>query len=593
LLAKKHLRDLKRQGTKAFPFVFDESRAERFFIHFNSCVDPDSPFALDLNDGKLKQSCYKILPHQMFDFGMLYGWVYKDNGERKYTKVYKQEGKGNAKTTTCSIMAIYHIVYDKIYPPQEPHRGNIARNVWIDLMAVDKVQAEQLKDPIQKIIKATPSLRPLIENKRTYIECQRNCGKIFVQSKDDKNMQGGKPSVVIIDELSSHKDGGKRADIVEANLGKKSGVLLVIITTAGEDSLVNPAKKEYDQAMSILHAKLSYNPNEHYLPIIREMEESDDIFDTTLWQKANPMFRYVGQYKYADNWFKSVKRRFDAAYATENLQQQLRFKIFNANMWEERAANSFLNAKLLRRLNSKECKVSQEDFEKLTHGRPKIVGLDFSLRRDLTADADVFLLDDGRIAIDAHGYLLEAVVKEKEHSDKVPYRQYEKLGWCTIIPEEDALVIDDRVVANGLIERAKEKEQEIVEICYDGYQAGLMIQKMQDGTYASFDSTQCLEIKQIATIQHIPTTRLKKAIIDKQIVWNGNKLLLWCLQNCYEFMTKKGDLIFLNKEHKDSPRRIDLVAAIVNALARIDSLKDTSTSSLDFILSDEFTQLYG
>jgi hypothetical protein len=60
------------------------------------------------------------------------------------------------------------------------------------------------------------------------------------------------------------------------------------------------------------------------------------------------------------------------------------------------------------------------------------------------------------------------------------------------------------------------------------------------------------------------------------------------MQNCYEYSTKKGDLIFLKKENKDSPRRIDLVAAIVTGLARVESLREQS-SSLDYILSDEFT----
>jgi hypothetical protein len=61
-------------------------------MHYNKCVDPDSPFVTKVIDGKVKedQSCYKILPHQMFDYGMLYGWVYKSNGDRKYTKMYKQ-----------------------------------------------------------------------------------------------------------------------------------------------------------------------------------------------------------------------------------------------------------------------------------------------------------------------------------------------------------------------------------------------------------------------------------------------------------------------------------------------------------------------
>jgi phage terminase large subunit-like protein len=76
--------------------------------------------------------------------------------------------------------------------------------------------------------------------------------------------------------------------------------------------------------------------------------------------------------------------------------------------------------------------VSREEFKALTAGKKGWAGLDLGKTTDLTADAFVCWLDDGRLAVSAHGYMPEDRATQHEHSDRVPYKFWAKEGWCTL-----------------------------------------------------------------------------------------------------------------------------------------------------------------
>ena len=56
--------------------------------------------------------------------------------------------------------------------------------------------------------------------------------------------------------------------------------------------------------------------------------------------------------------------------------------------------------------------------------------------------------------------------------------------------------------------------------------------------------------------------------IQDRVVIEESPLALWCLQNAIEIQNNYGDLK-LSKRHKDDSERIDPVAAMMNALARV------------------------
>ncbi|MBZ4653950.1 MAG: putative terminase large subunit, partial [Peptococcaceae bacterium] len=106
---ERHLKDLQRQGTEEFPFVFDESRANRIFDWFERCCrHVRGPFS-----GQL----IKLQPFQKFDKGCIFGWVHKDTGRRRFKKAFEMRARGNVKSTEMSGIALYGMCLGGVLTP--------------------------------------------------------------------------------------------------------------------------------------------------------------------------------------------------------------------------------------------------------------------------------------------------------------------------------------------------------------------------------------------------------------------------------------------------------------------------------------------
>jgi len=450
-------------------------------------------------------------------------------------------------------------------------------NAQIYLMAVDKDQVKELRNPIVDISKLSPAISHYIDAKRTKIRGKKHSGEIYVLSRDMNNKDGGKPTVVVVDEFAKHPN-RQRYEMIKRGFGKKEQSLLIIITTPSDNSITNPAKLEYDYATKVLYNKLDI-PDERYLPIIREVEPKDKLSDKTVWQKSNPMFRYPKN-SYSQTLLEWVTAEYNQAFSGEDPENKRLFRIYRMGQWQERSVNSYLSEKLLKQFES--LKVSQSEFEQLTYGLPKNIGADLSLRRDLTALGDVWFLDDGRVAIDCHGYAVEDYVIEKELSDKVPYREWARQGFMTLVAD----YMRKDVIAKEMLDRAEINDNRIVMGCFDQAQVEDLMHDLIDGVYGDgiFNENNCICIRQRAIDLNSPTVLLKNLIIEGKLVWNGNPLLKWCLMNCFEFQSTTNGMIMLGKENKDSTRRIDGVAAIINALSQIDKLKNLQDNLVNKIL---------
>lgn len=86
LACQRHLRDLKRQGTPEFPYVYDEKKAKHMIDFSENLI---------LAEGDEKQP-FRAYPFQAFIMANWNGWVLKDTGYRKYRTSYIQIKIGRA-----------------------------------------------------------------------------------------------------------------------------------------------------------------------------------------------------------------------------------------------------------------------------------------------------------------------------------------------------------------------------------------------------------------------------------------------------------------------------------------------------------------
>lgn len=538
---ERHLKDLQRQGTEEFPFVFDETRADRIFDWFErTCRHVRGPFAGEL---------IELLPFQKFDLGSVFGWVRMDTGQRRFNKSFNMRARGNVKSTEMSGIALYGMCGDCVYPPGRPDLKKYEDMPEVDCAAVDKEQAKRVWGDAKAMAEKSPDIKKRLKVRRSYVEHISRGGHLRPLSKDTKNKDGGAPCIVVVDEYHLHPT-SEIHDVSFSGFGKRSQSLMFIITTAGKDAENNPCKKEYDICKKILAEEIK---QDDYFVMIRELDEADDPHDESVWIKANPILQEDNEY--SRELFKQIKSEHDLAFGSGDHAKIREFLIKRTDRWQMDSEHKYMSGIMDK---WKELAVSREEFLKLVNGKRCWNGLDLSKRTDLTASGYVFNLEDGRIAVTAHGFMPEETATKHEHTDRVPYKEWAKEGWCTLT---EGSVTDYRYIKTHIHDMEFDEKWAINEICYDPYNASHFMQDMESEGYTG------VEIRQGVQTLSEPTKYFRELILKGLVVHDGSPLLTWCLSNAVEVTDNNGN-IKLSKKHKDDSQRIDLAAAIINALVR-------------------------
>jgi len=550
---ERHLKDLQRQGTEEFPFVFDETRADRIFDWFEKCCrHVRGPFS-----GQL----IELLPFQKFDLGCLFGWVHKDTGRRRFKKSFNMRARGNVKSTEMSGIALYGMCGDCVYPPGRPDLRRYEESPEVECAAVDKEQAKRVWGDAKAMGEKSPDIMKRLRIRRTYIEHITRGGHLRPLSKDTKNKDGGAPCMFIIDEYHAHPT-SEIHDVGWSSFGKRWQSLMAIITTAGKDAENNPCKKEYDICCKILDGEIV---DESYFVMIRELDPEDDPHDESVWPKANPVLHVKNEY--SQELYEQIKREHDIAYGSGDPDKIREFLIKRCNRWQADSENKYMSGCMDK---WKALGIPRSKFLELVRKRECWVGLDLSKRTDLTADGFVFKLDGktpvetkaGTIyplyAVCAHGFMPSEGVTRHEHSDRVPYKYWAKEGWCTIT---EGSVTDYHYIKSHIHDLEFDEKWKIREICYDPYNGTHLATEFESEGYM------CVEIRQGVQTLSEPTKFFRELVLQGNIIHDGSPLLTWCLSNAVEVKDNNGN-IKLSKKHKDDSQRIDLIAAILNAMVR-------------------------
>ncbi|WP_052098309.1 terminase large subunit [Paenibacillus stellifer] len=554
LACQRHLADLKRQASPDFPYVFDESRADRVFDWFEKCCrHVRGPFS-----GQL----IELLPFQKFDLGAVYGWVHMETGQRRFRKAFHLRARGNVKSTEMSGLALYGMCADAIYPPGEPSKRQYEHSPEVDCAAVDKGQAKRVWGDAREMGLNSPEISKRLRIKRGYIEHESRGGLLKPLSKDTKNKDSGAPCLVVIDEYHAHPT-SEILDVSYSGFGKRLQSLMQIISTAGKDAENSPCKKEYDILRKMMRGETPMQDT--YFVMIRELPDDANPHDEELWALPNPVLQEDNAY--SQELRRQIRTEHDEAYNSGDPDKIREWLIKRVNRWQADSENKYMSGIMDK---WKALAATREAFLSLVRGRDTWVGLDLSKRVDLTADGNVFKLDGeteiqtekGVIkplyAVTAYGFMPEETATKHEHSDRVPYKAWAGGGWCTLT---DGAVTDYRYIKTHIHDLEFDEKWNIVEIDYDPYNATHFAQEMDADGYTT------VEIRQGVQTLSEPTKYFRELILKGLIVHDGSPLLTWCLSNAVEIIDNNGN-IKLSKKHKDDSQRIDLLAAIINALAR-------------------------
>ena len=527
--------------------MFDTTRADRIVRWFGQCIQVR---------GVEQREPIQLQPWQVFDLGCTYGWVHQETGARRFKRTYNKRARGNFKSTEKSGQALYHMCGDAIYPPYHPELAQYEQEPEVECAAVDRSQAMRVFGDAKKIGLASPNIakRLLIPRANPIVHRTRG-GFMRALSKDTKNKDSGAPSYFVVDEYHAHPN-SEIYDLGKSSFGKRAQSLLDVITTAGDDAGSKPCYIEETYAKRVLEDSTVID--ESYFVMIRELDDWDNPHDERAWTKPNPCLRYPNEYSRI--LLDEIRDEHNAAYASNDPNKIRNFLTRRMCLWQVGSVNHYLDEACMAR--AKKAMVPKEKFAALTDGLHNHCGFDLGKRIDLSGSAAVFDLPDGRIAVKMHGFMPENGAQRHEKTDRVPYLAWAKGGYCTLTPGD---VTDNSYVYNWICAGEREHGWKVDEVDYDGHNAtDLAIRMNEDRNREDF----CVEVAQTCAGQNLAVKTFRELLLQDRVVIEESPLVLWCLQNAIEIQNNYGD-IKLSKRHKDDTERIDPVAAMMNALARV------------------------
>ena len=545
---ERFLNDLKKSGTKDFPYIFDEEKALRFFewaaLHKHT-------------KGVLAGEPIEFTPIQRFIFGNVYGWIHQETGLRRFRKAYWQVARKNAKSQSLAIVGDYELMA----------LGEPMSEVYIG--ATKTLQAKIIYNEVVAMLKRCPLLTGRWHESYGVIRHPKSDSILRALSKDDgKTGDGLNPQCGLIDEYHAHPT-DEILEVINTGMVARRQPLLFIITTAGTNFGGPCYRVEYPLVEKILDPSLDFDVADYFC-MVNELDRDqegnliDDVKDEERWVKANPIAA-----TYPEG---LANIRSKLASALESPEKMESFLTKNMNLWVNQSAMSYMDmAKWKERGAITEIPVD-------LYGRPAYVGIDLSKRIDLTAAGIIIPIDiDGTVkyVTRAHGFIPEDTVAVHEKTDKVPYRAWAKAGYLTITPGD---VVDYRFIESWIHETTDDLGVNVKELCYDPYNATHFAQ--------DFDAQgiTTVEVRQGMRTLSEPTKAFREEAYRGNILHEPNPLLDWAVSNA---VTKRdhNENIILDKEK--STNRIDPIAAVINAFsrARVTAEEDMS----DYVLSDDFS----
>ena len=506
LACKRHLNDLKRQGTGDFPWVFVEEKGHRPIRFIEKFCRPSK--------GDFNQLVFQ--PWQHFTIGSLYGWVHKETGIRRFREGLIFVGRKNGKSTKVSGLSLYSFSKD----------GEKGADVY--LLANTKQQAGIVYEEAQKMVRSSPRLRRQFQAKRDEIIYRKTNSKIEHRASDSEKLDGLNTHLGIFDEIHEFKD-YKLINVIKNSRGARKQPLLLYITTAGYQ-LDGPLVDYYKDAEDVLNGIVDDERTFYY---IAELDNESEFDNPEMWVKANPNIGVSLDLEIMIEDWKKAKR--NPGERSDYITKQF-------NLFVKSDEQSFIDVSTLKR-NNKEI-----DLKEL-EGRQCIGGFDLSDSEDFTSACLEFPLDDGSVFVLSHSWIPQS--KVDAGNENIPYKEYERLGLLTIIPGE---YVKKEYVYDWFVE--KSKKYAIKLITYDPAKAFGLVKSLESYGFET------KVVRQGALTLGPAVDDAKELFIDGKVIFNNNRLFRWYVNNVKIVPDRNRNNI---PQKQGRYRKIDGFAAFLNA----------------------------
>lgn len=436
LACQRHLDDLENSAKKNYPFKFDKDKAERVAKFIQLLPHTKGEWAF-------KRMPITLEPWQLFCICVVFGWVRKKSGLRRFREAYNEIPRKNGKSAMSAGVGLYMFACDDEFGAEVYSGATTEKQAW-EVFRPARLMAqrtEPLREAFGIEVHAQSMSRP-------------EDGARFEPLIGDPG-DGASPSCALIDEYHEHQTDALY-QTMQTGMGARRQPLIFGITTAGYN-IEGPC---YDKRREVIEMLEGIVPNDELFGIIYTIDDGDDWTDPAVLRKANPN---MGISVYSD-YLLSQQRA-----AINNPRKVGVFKTKHLNIWVA-AKDAFFNL-----VNWQKCEDRSLTLERF-EGHTCILAFDLARKLDLNAMVRLFTREiDGK----THYYCVAPkffvpydTIYSADVTDSRTAERYQKWVEGGFITVTDGAEIDYREILESAKEANRLNAVEESPIDPHGYQTG-------------------------------------------------------------------------------------------------------------------------
>jgi phage terminase large subunit-like protein len=511
----RHLDDLVKSDNPKLPNYFDEDAANLFLKFVSICRHTSGEYA---------NKFFQLLDWQAFIYAMAYGWKRKEDGKRRFQKLYIEIARKNGKTQMMLPVTLYAMLLDG-EQTAEVYAAATKKDQANILFHAAQIMARRLK------VDSNAINRKLQVQKFSIFVKETN-SKFEALGADADTLDGLNVHCAVIDEYHAHKD-DKVLKILETAIGARQQPQIWIITTAGFNR--HGACYQFREVVAnILKGTIV---DETIFGIIYTLDQEDDWKDPANWIKANPSLGQTPTQQYMESAFKRA--------VNEGASAEVHFKTKNLNVWVD-AAKTWIPSEMW------DACIGDYDADDLA-GRQCYGGLDLASVRDLCAFTLVFPgIEEGEESkILTWHFAPEDTINVKREAVGA-YKQWVRDGELIRTPGN---VTDYAYIKKVILDAAEKYDIQV--IAYDRFNSSQLIVELQD------EGVNLEAYGQGYVSMSAPSKQLEKMVFERKLMHQGKKIMAWQLGNV-EMKPDPAGNIKPTKASEDN--KIDGIVSLIMAI---------------------------
>ena len=537
LAAERFLKDLEKadlskaaQRAQNPSFVYSEKEARKACEFISN---------LPHVEGTWKSANITLEPFQIFFLCNLFGFRCPD-GTRRFTSALFALARKNAKSSLAAGIGLFCLTMEPETGPQV-----ISAATTGDQAAIIFKIAKRMADK-------RPDLRAAfnVECFNRAIACYENNGLFKAINAKASTQDGLNPSCVMLDEIHAHKS-HDLLNVLQSAAGGRRSPLFIFTTTEGYETPGPwPEMRKFGQ--QVLEGVIQAD---HFLSVIYAIDDKDNEFDETVWEKANPLITISEPLR------RAIQKEATEAKAMPGRHAEFLIKRMNR---QSSTANGWIDLQ-----KWKYC-AGEVPLEELKQ-EPCYGALDLASTRDLASFRLVWR-KEGVLYTHGWRWVPQTTVAIRIQRNLVPYAGWVRSGYML---ETKGEVTDyDEIFKKVMWVK---DNFNLVSIAFDQWNAAQIASKL---------SSEGIDMKQFIQgpkSYHPAMKNFEETYISGKFRHGGDPVLTWCASN---IVVRSDSNMNMAPDKKKSADKIYDMTALLMANGLLVGQDSDGEGSLDDFLSD-------